>query len=121
MSKVMVTDDSLFIRNKLAKLLASHGYETVLAGDGVEAVRTYCEVRPDVVIMDITMPRKNGLEALAEILRLDPRALVIILTALDQKSVAATAIMTGAKDFLTKPVHPSRLIMTLEKVLRSRP
>jgi len=118
MAKVMITDDSLFMRNKLARLLAKHDYEIIQAGDGVEAVRLYRETRPDVVLMDITMPRKNGLEALADILKFDPRACVIMLTALDQKSVAATAILTGAKDFLAKPVRPERLIQALEKALR---
>ncbi len=118
MAKVMITDDSLFMRNKLARLLAKHNYETIQAGDGVEAVRLYRETKPDVVLMDITMPRKNGLEALADILKFDPRARVIMLTALDQKSVAATAILTGAKDFLAKPVRPDRLLQALEKALR---
>jgi chemotaxis receptor (MCP) glutamine deamidase CheD/CheY-like chemotaxis protein len=118
MAQVMITDDSLFMRNKLARLLARHDYETIQASDGVEAVRLYREARPDVVLMDITMPRKNGLEALADILKFDPRARVIMLTALDQKSVAATAILTGAKDFLAKPVRPERLLLALEKALR---
>ena len=83
-------------------------------------MRLYREVRPDAVIMDITMPRKNGLEAMSEILALDPRARVIMLTALDQKSVATTAIVFGAKDFLTKPVLPDHLLLTLKKVLRGQ-
>ncbi len=116
--KVMVTDDSLFMRNKLSRLLAEHGYETVQAGDGVEAVRLYHKDKPDAVLMDITMPRKNGLQALSDILQFDPFARVIMLTALDQKSVTATAIMIGAKDFLAKPVRPALLIQALEKVLR---
>jgi two-component system chemotaxis response regulator CheY len=118
MPKIMITDDSLFIRSKLANLLAAYGYETVQAGDGVQAVHVYREARPDVVLMDITMPRMNGLEALAEIRRLDPRASIIMLTALDQKLVVANAILAGARDFLTKPIHPERLIMALEKALR---
>jgi two-component system chemotaxis response regulator CheY len=118
MPKVMIADDSLFIRNKLAKLLVQHGYETVLVSDGVEAVRVYRETKPDVVLMDITMPRQNGLEALTDILKFDPRARVIMLTALDHKSVAATAIVFGAKDFLAKPIRYEQLIRTLEKVLK---
>ena len=106
------------LSGKNSKLLAKHGYDIVMAENGAEAVRVYRKSRPDVVLMDITMPRKNGLEALSEILSLDPRAQVIMLTALDQKSVAATAIMFGAKDFLAKPVHPNLLIKALEKVLR---
>jgi two-component system chemotaxis response regulator CheY len=117
MPKVMVADDSLFLRNKLAKLLTEHGYDTTLAENGTQAVRLYREVKPDAVLMDITMPRKNGLEAMSEILKLDPRARVIMLTALDQKSVAATAIVFGAKDFLAKPVQPERLLLMLKKVL----
>ena len=118
MPKVMITDDSLFIRNKLAKTLGARGYETVMAKDGEQAVRVYREARPDAVLMDITMPGKNGLEALSEIMQFDPRARVVMLTALDQKSVAVTAIVSGAKDFLAKPVRPEQLIATLEKVLR---
>ncbi len=118
MPKVMITDDSLFIRNKLAKTLGERGYETALAKDGEQAVRVYREARPDAVLMDITMPGKSGLDALNEIIELDPHARVIMLTALDQKSVAATALVAGAKDFMAKPVRPEQLMAALEKVLR---
>ncbi len=114
----MITDDSLFIRHKLAKLLTEHGYEVIQAANGVQAVDIYRKDKPDAVLMDITMPGKSGLQALNEIILFDPCARVIMLTALDQKSVAATAIMSGAKDFMSKPVRPERLIQALEKVLR---
>ena len=117
MAKIMIADDSLFIRNRLAKLLAEHGYEIVTVGDGVEAIDTYRSANPDVVLMDITMPRKDGLEALSEICKLDPQAKVIMLTALDQQSVAVKAMWVGAKDFLAKPVSIERLSMALKKVL----
>ena len=117
MAKVMITDDSLFIRVKIAKLLARHGYETVQAEDGEQAVRVYRETSPDAVLMDVTMPHKNGLQALAEILQFAPEARIIMLTALAQKSVATTAVMFGAKDFLVKPIHPDQLIMALDRVL----
>ena len=74
MSKVMIVDDSLFMRNHLAKLLAKNGYETVLAEDGEQAVKNYWQTRPDAVLMDITMPRKDGLQALTEIREFDRRA-----------------------------------------------
>ena len=118
MPKIMIVDDSLFMRNRLVKLLAEHEYETVTAYDGVEAVRVYREARPDAVLMDITMPRKDGLEALAEIRRLDLTSKVIMLTALDQPQLASQAILAGAKDFMVKPVQLGRLLMTLRKVLR---
>ncbi len=117
MPKVMIVDDSLFMRNRLAKLLNESGYETVVACDGVDAVRVYAEAKPDVVLMDITMPRKDGLEALAEIRQLDPTAKAIMLTALDQPLLAGRAVLLGAKDFLTKPVRAGRLLMSLRKVL----
>jgi two-component system chemotaxis response regulator CheY len=117
MPKVMIVDDSMFMRNRLIKLLSENGYETVTACDGVDAVRIYGEARPDVVLMDITMPRKDGLEALAEIRQLDPTAKAIMLTALDQPLLAGRAVLIGAKDFLTKPVRSGRLLMALRKVL----
>lgn len=117
MAKVMIVDDSLFMRNRLVKLLAQHEYETVTACDGVEAVRVYREARPDAVLLDITMPRKDGLEALAEIRQLDLASKVIMLTALDQPQLASQAILVGAKDFLVKPVRLGQLLMALRKVL----
>jgi two-component system chemotaxis response regulator CheY len=116
MTKIMIVDDSLFMRNRLDKLLTKHGYETTMACDGVEAVRAFAESRPDVVLMDITMPRKDGLEALAEIRQIDPQAKAIMLTALDQPLMAGRAALLGAKDFISKPVRPGQLLTVLEKV-----
>jgi two-component system chemotaxis response regulator CheY len=116
--KVMIADDSLFVQNRLVKLLTNFGYETIVAGDGEEAVSVYRQAKPDLVLMDITMPRKDGLEALTEIRRFDPRAKVIMLTALDQQSLATQALKAGARDFLVKPVPPPQLIATVQKVLR---
>jgi two-component system chemotaxis response regulator CheY len=118
MAKVLIVDDSFFIRNRLANWLAQQGHETNLAGDGVEAVSVYRQARPDVVLMDVTMPRKNGLQAMAEIRQFDPQAKVIVLTALDQPAVASEAIQLGAEDFLAKPLDYERLFKSLRKVLR---
>lgn len=117
MAKIMVVDDSLFMRHRLTKLLIEHGYETILAENGEQAVHTYRQENPDAVLMDITMPRKDGLEALTEIHQLDPRAKVIMLTALNQRAAAAQAIQIGAEDFLVKPILPNQLIAVLQKVL----
>ena len=117
MTRVLIVDDSLFMRNRLVKLLAENGYETAVAGDGIDAIRVYGETKPDVVLMDITMPRKDGLEALQEIRKLDPLAKVIMLTALDQPLLAGQAVLLGAKDFMTKPVRPGQLLAALSKVL----
>jgi two-component system chemotaxis response regulator CheY len=118
MAKIMIVDDSLFMRNHLSKLLAKNGYETILAENGEQAVIAYRRASPDVVLMDITMPRKDGLQALTEIRELDIKAKVIMLTALDQELAATRAIHVGAKDFLVKPVPPGRLLKALQRVLR---
>jgi two-component system chemotaxis response regulator CheY len=118
MPKVMVVDDSLFMRNHLAKLLTEHTYEVVLAESGEEAVKTYRSARPDIVLMDVTMPQMNGLSALIEIRQFDRRAKVIMLTAIDECLLASQAIHMGAMDFLTKPVPLDKLLMALQKVLR---
>lgn len=117
MSKVMIVDDSKFIRNRLDKLLSERGYETVLAEDGTQAIDAYPMTQPDVVLMDITMPNMNGLDALAKIRLLDPQARVVMLTALDQKLIATRAVHMGAKDFLVKPVKPAKLLSTLREAL----
>jgi two-component system chemotaxis response regulator CheY len=119
MPKVMVVDDSLFMRNHLTKLLAKNGYETVVAENGEQAVQTYRQARPDAVLMDITMPRKDGLQALTEIREFDIKAKVIMLTALNQELAVTRAIHVGAKDFLIKPVPPVQLLSALQKVLRN--
>ncbi len=118
MPKVLIVDDSLFMRNHLVKLLGEHGYDTVQAENGLEAVKTYRASRPDAVLMDITMPEMNGMDALVEIRQLDSRAKVIMLTALDQQLVTARAVHMGAKEFLVKPVPPIQLLLALKKVLR---
>jgi two-component system chemotaxis response regulator CheY len=118
MPKVLIVDDSLFMRDHLAKLLGEHGYDTVQAENGLEAVKIYRASRPDAVLMDITMPEMNGMDALVEIRQLDRRAKVIMLTALDQQLVAARAVHMGAKEFLVKPVLPTRLLLALQQVLR---
>lgn len=118
MTKVMIVDDSLFMRNHFAKLLSKNGYEIITAGDGEEAIQVYGEQKPDVVLMDITMPRKTGLQAIDEIRESDPLAKIIVVTALDQRSMAVRAIQIGAKDFLAKPVLSRQLLAALEKVLK---
>ncbi len=110
--------DNLFMRNYLTKLPAKNGYDTITAENGEQAVHTYRQTKPDAVLMDVTMPRMDGLQALTEICQLDTRANVIMLTALDQELAATRAIHIGAKDFLVKPIPPSQLLTALQRVLR---
>jgi two-component system chemotaxis response regulator CheY len=115
--KILVVDDAQFIRLRVAKLLTEHGYEVLEAADGVAAVRVYRLLHPDAVLMDITMPRTDGLTALAEIRRYDPQAKVIMLTALGQQAMILQAMQAGAKEFLVKPYDAERLIKVLQNVL----
>jgi two-component system chemotaxis response regulator CheY len=117
MQKVMIVDDAQFMRVRLSKLLTGHGYEVVEAENGTQAVQTYQTVTPDAVLMDITMPEKDGLEALAEIRSFDPKAKVIMLTALGQEAMVVQAVQAGARDYVVKPFDPDRVMVALQKAL----
>lgn len=117
MSTVMVVDDSMFMLEHLAKLLKKRGHQPITAMNGYDAVRLYEQDKPDAVLMDITMPGRDGLEALSEIRERNPDARVIMLTALNQEWLVTKAMSLGARDFLTKPVSPDRLMTALERVL----
>lgn len=117
MSKVMIVDDAQFMRVRLSKLLAGLGHEVIEAENGEQAVQTYQSATPDAVLMDITMPEKDGLEALTEIRAFDPEAKVIMLTALGQESMVIQAVQAGAKDYMVKPFDRDRVTAALQKIL----
>jgi two-component system chemotaxis response regulator CheY len=114
---VLIVDDAQFMRMRITKLLTKHGYDVVEAENGEVAVQTYRSTHPDAVLMDITMPEKDGLSALKEIREIDSKANVIMLTALGQQTMVLEAMKAGARDFLVKPYDPDRVIKTLQKVL----
>ncbi|SET48376.1 two-component system, chemotaxis family, response regulator CheY [Salinibacillus kushneri] len=104
MSIILLADDSAFMRNWLKQILKQYGYyETVEARDGQEAIDTYKSIHPDMVIMDTVMPKITGLEALAEIMRFDSKANVIMCSSLSTETNVMKAIQLGAKDFVVKP------------------
>lgn len=118
MANVLVVDDAAFMRLSLKQILENHGHKMIgEAANGKEAIGKYMELKPDVTILDITMPEMNGLDALKFIKELDPNARVIICSALGQQEQLAKAIQYGATDFIVKPFDNSRLIAALEKVL----
>ena len=118
MARVLVVDDAAFMRKMVSDALASGGHEIVgEAGDGAEAVARYQELRPEVTTLDITMPQKDGLEALREIIALDPSARVVMCSALGQESKVLESIKLGAKDFVVKPFQPDRVIEAVGKAL----
>jgi two-component system, chemotaxis family, chemotaxis protein CheY len=117
MATILIVDDAQFIRMRVAKVLTQHGHAVVEAGDGDQAVQVYRAAQPDAVVMDITMPVKDGIAALSEIRQFDPQARVIMLTALGQQSMILQAMRAGAKDYLLKPFNPEGLIQAIDKVL----
>lgn len=116
--RILITDDALFMRVTLKNILTQNGYEVVgEAQNGLEAVKLYQELNPDLVTMDITMPEMDGLEALKKIKELDAKANVVMCTAMGQKNMVVEAIQSGAKDFIVKPFQPERVLEAVSKLL----
>lgn len=118
MAKVMVVDDAVFMRMTIKKMLEAHGHSVIgEAGNGVEAVKKYVEIKPEVVLLDITMPEMNGVDALKRIKEVDAKAKVIICSAMGQQAMVAQAIQSGAKDFVVKPFEEGRLVAAVDRVM----
>ncbi len=116
MARVLVVDDAAFMRKLLTDALTSGGHEVVgEAGNGVEAVARWQELRPELTTLDITMPEKDGLQALSEIMAIDPSAKVIMCSALGQEGKVLEAVKLGAKDFVVKPFQPPRVLEAVDK------
>jgi two-component system chemotaxis response regulator CheY len=118
MARVLIVDDAAFMRKLLTDALVAGGHEVVgEAGNGVDAVSRYQELRPELTTLDITMPEKDGLAALAEIMAIDPSAKVIMCSALGQEGKVLEAVKLGAKDFVVKPFQPPRVLEAVDKAL----
>ena len=116
--KVLITDDALFMRVTLRNILTKGGYEVVAeAVNGVDSVEKYLEHKPDLVTMDITMPEMDGISALREIRKHDPKAVVMMCTSMGQKTMVMEAIAAGAKDFIVKPFQPDKVIEAVQKLI----
>lgn len=117
MAKILIADDAAFMRMKSATLVKELGHEVIEAEDGAEAVKVYQAESPDAVLMDITMPNMDGMEALQEILKIDPDAKIAMVTAMGQQTVIMEAIKAGAKDFVVKPFDADRIQSALWKLV----
>ena len=119
MSKtILITDDALFMRHTLKAFLEREGYSVVgEACNGAEAVEKYSAIKPDLVFMDITMPIMDGIAATRAIRELDPKAKVIMCTAMGQKNMVVEAMHAGAKDFIVKPFKPDRVLESIQKLI----
>lgn len=110
-------DDTAFMRLTLRRTLERFGHEVVgEAADGEEAVQLYQELRPDLVTMDITMPKMDGITAIREIRKIDPRAKIIVCSAMGQKPMVIEALEAGAQDFLVKPFDAERVREAIERL-----
>ena len=118
MARVLVVDDAAFMRKMVSDALVKAGHEVVgEAANGVEAVASYQSLKPELTTLDITMPEKDGLAALGEIMTLDPTAKVIMCSALGQESKVLESIKRGARDFVVKPFKAERVAEAVEKAL----
>lgn len=118
MAQVLVVDDARFMRKLLSDALASGGHDVVgEAADGAEAVERFSALRPELMTLDITMPGKDGLQTLREIIALDPSARVIMCSALGQESKVIEALRAGAKDFVVKPFRAERVLDAAARAL----
>jgi two-component system chemotaxis response regulator CheY len=118
MAKVLIIDDSKTSRKFLRDMIVKGGHEVAgEAVNGLEGLEMYQKLHPDVVTMDITMPIMDGIEAVGEIIKIDPEAKVIMVTAAGQKCNIVEAVKRGAADFVQKPFDGNVLINVIEKVL----
>ncbi|HOJ80667.1 MAG TPA: response regulator [Clostridiales bacterium] len=115
---VLIVDDAAFMRMMIRDILTKNGYEVVgEAENGGRAIEKYKELLPDLVIMDITMPEVNGIEAVREIRKLNPDSQVIMCSAMGQQAMVIESIQAGARDFIVKPFRAERVIEAVKKVL----
>ncbi|AFV02554.1 Chemotaxis regulator - transmits chemoreceptor signals to flagelllar motor components CheY [Dehalobacter sp. UNSWDHB] len=116
---VLLVDDAAFMRMMLKDILVNNGYQVVgEAENGMVGVDKYMELKPDITVMDITMPEMDGLQAVKEIRTKDPQAKVIMCSAMGQQAMVIEAIQSGAKDFIVKPFQAERVLEAIAKALK---
>ena len=115
---ILICDDAAFMRMMIKDILTKNGYTVVgEAENGAKAVEKYAELKPDLVLMDITMPEMDGIQALKKIKEADPSAAVIMCSAMGQQAMVIESIQSGAKDFIVKPFQADRVLEAVRKVV----
>jgi len=118
MARILIVDDAKFMRMTLSNILIKANHEVVgEAENGIMAIELFHKEKPDLVTLDITMPEKNGIDALKEIKQQYPDAKIIMCSAMGQQKMVVEAIEAGAKDFIVKPFDESRVIEAIDRVL----
>ena len=115
---ILICDDAAFMRMMIKDILTKNGYTIVgEAENGQKAVEKYNETKPDLVMMDITMPEMDGIQALKKIKATDPNAAIIMCSAMGQQAMVIESIQSGAKDFIVKPFQPDRVMEAVKKAI----
>ncbi len=115
---ILIVDDAAFMRMMIKDILTKNGYNVVgEAENGAKAFEKYNEVKPDLVLMDITMPEVDGIQALKNIKAADAGAKIIMCSAMGQQAMVIESIQAGAKDFIVKPFQPDRVLEAVKKVV----
>lgn len=118
MKTVLIVDDAAFMRVSIKNMVTKLGYEVIgEAENGKAAITKFQELNPDIVTMDITMPELNGLDALKAIIKINPKANVIMVSAMGQETMVREAVMCGAKGFIVKPFKEEVISAALSKLL----
>jgi two-component system chemotaxis response regulator CheY len=118
MARVLIADDASFMRQMIREIIEPEGYEVVgEATNGIEAVEQFEELSPDVVTMDIVMPKRSGIDAVKGILAKHPDARIVMCSALGQETLVMEALQAGARDFIVKPFKPDNVLATLKKIV----
>lgn len=115
---VLICDDAAFMRMMIKDILSKNGYN--IAGEaenGLKAIEKYNELKPDLVLMDITMPEMDGIQALKKIKEADPGATIIMCSAMGQQAMVIESIQSGAKDFIVKPFQADRVLEAVKKAI----
>ncbi len=119
--RILIVDDAIFMRKMIGDILRKEGYEICgEAENGIEAIKKYKELGPDLVTMDIIMPDMSGIDAVQEIVNIDSNAKILMVSAMGQQSLVVEAIQKGAKDYVIKPFQPSRVLEAVERVLKTK-
>jgi len=116
--RIMLVDDASFMRMMLKNILVGSGYEVIgEAENGAKAIEQFKALKPDLVIMDIIMPEMGGIDAVREIVKVNPGAKILMCSSMGQQSLVVEAIQAGAKDFIVKPFQPSNVLEAVKKAL----